>query len=101
MARKRKNETGVLWPEDLRDSSASNEHLRCFAISPKDYDKFMTQAEHADPKDKLPPEYYDFTDVFKHKDEFKLPLHKGVNHPINLKPRTEPSYKKAFLMNPA
>jgi hypothetical protein len=101
MARKRKNETGVLWPEDLRDSSAGNEHLRCFAISPEDYDKFMTQAEYADPKDKLPPEYHDFTDVFKHKDEFKLPPHKGVNHPINLKPGTEPSYKKAFLMNPA
>jgi hypothetical protein len=101
MARKRKNETGVLWPEDLRDSSAGNEHLRCFAISPEDYDKFMTQTEHVDPKVKLLPEYHDFDDVFKHKDEFKLPPHKGVDHPINLKPGTEPPYKKAFPMNPA
>ena len=99
LARKRKHETGALWPEDLKDGR--DEHLRCFAISPEDYDKFMTQAEHVDPKVKLPEEYHDFTDVFKHKDEFKLPPHKGVDHPINLKPGTEPPYKKAFPINPA
>jgi hypothetical protein len=59
----------------------------------------MSKTEHVDPKLLLPPEYHDLEDVFKHKDEFKVPPYKGVNYTINLKPGMEPPYRKAFLMN--
>jgi hypothetical protein len=72
-----------------------------FAMSPEDYEKFITNSVATDPKLKLPPEYYEFADVFKHKSEFTLPDRKpGIDHAINLKPGSEPLYKRGFAMNP-
>jgi hypothetical protein len=103
MSKHKGYKTAVLWPEDF---SVQDEHVQSFAMSnfamsPEDYEKFMTNSVATDPKLKLPPEYYEFADVFKHKSEFTLPDRKpGIDHAINLKPGSEPPYKRGFAMNP-
>jgi hypothetical protein len=68
---------------------------------PKDYEKFITNSVVTDPKLKLPPEYYKFTDVFKYKSEFTLLDRKpSINYAINLKPNSKPLYKRGFTINP-
>ena len=69
-------------------------------MSPKDYDKFITNSMKTDLRLKLLPEYYEFADVFKYKSEFTvLPYRLGINYTINLKPSTEPPYKRGFAIN--
>ncbi|KAM0691543.1 hypothetical protein Q7P36_007742 [Cladosporium allicinum] len=98
ISKKKGYETAVLWPEDF---SADNEHAQCFAMSPEDYDKFMTNTVKTDPQLKLPLEYHEFADVFKHKSEFTvLPHRPSIDHAINLKPGAKPPYKRGFAMNP-
>jgi hypothetical protein len=93
-------ELDILWPEDLDLMERDNHTLFC-AMSPEDYEKFMTDKNKTDPLTKLPPEYYDLVDVFKHKTEFKILEHRpGVDHTINLQPGTQPPYKKDFAYNP-
>jgi hypothetical protein len=90
----------MLWPEDL-DPMERDNHTQFCAMSPEDYEKFMTDKNKTDPLTKLPPEYHDLVDVFKHKTEFKMPEHRpGVDHAINLQPGTQPPYKKGFAYNP-
>lgn len=97
MSKRKGYETAVLWPEDF---SPEDEHVQSFAMSPKDYEKFMTNSVKTDPKLKLPPEYYEFADVFKHKSKFTLPDRKlGIDYAVNLKPGSEPPYKRGFAMN--
>jgi hypothetical protein len=99
MAKNGNYETAVLWPEDF--DSSLRAHVQNFAMSPEDYDKFMTNSEKTDPRDKLPPEHHEFADVFKHKSEFTVPDHRpSIDHAINLRVGIEPPYKKGFPMNP-
>jgi transposase InsO family protein/predicted aspartyl protease len=98
MSKRKGYETAVLWPEDF---SPDDDHAQCFAMTPEDYEKFMTNSTKTDPRLKLPAEYHEFADVFKHKSEFTLPERKpGIDHAINLKPGMEPPYKRSFAMNP-
>jgi hypothetical protein len=52
MSKRRGYETAVLWPEDF---SPEDEHVQSFAMSPEDYEKFITNSVKTDPKLKLPP----------------------------------------------
>ena len=98
MSKNPSNELGVLWPGDF---NSDDEHVQSFAMTPEDFDKFMHDHPTTDPRTKLPVEYHDFLDVFKNKKDFVLQPHRSVDHAINLKPGTEPPYKKGFPMNPA
>jgi hypothetical protein len=61
----------------------------------------MNNKNKTNPKTKLPPEYHDLADVFKHKTDFTLPLHRpSVDYAINLEPGAAPPYKKGFAYNP-
>ncbi|KAM0708516.1 hypothetical protein Q7P35_005168 [Cladosporium inversicolor] len=97
MTKNKKNEVGVLWPEDLDPKKG---HVQSFAMTPEDFEKFMNSQTKTDPLSKLPECYHEFIDVFKHKTDFELPPHQSVDHGINLKPGKEPPYKKGFPMNP-
>ena len=100
LAKKHENDLFVLWPEDMK----RNEHLKnleLHAMSPDDFEKFMSAAKGTDPSTRLPPWLQDMTDCFKNKKEFTLKKHQaGVDHAINLKPGMEAPYKKAYAMNP-
>ena len=44
-------------------------------------------------------EYYNLVDMFRYKDNFKLPPRRKVNYIINLKPREEPPFKRGYAIN--
>jgi hypothetical protein len=70
-------------------------------MSLEDYDKFISDPNKTNPLTKLPPEYHDLVDVFKHKTDFTLLPHRPrVDYTINLQPGTQPPYKKGFAYNP-
>ena len=100
LAKKHENDLFVLWPEDMKRNEHLN-NLELHAMSPDDFEEFMSAAKGTDPSTRLPPWLQDMTDCFKNKKEFTLKRHQaGVDHAINLKPGMEALYKKAYAMNP-
>ncbi|KAI1006278.1 hypothetical protein K3495_g1941 [Podosphaera aphanis] len=53
----------------------------------------------ANPKDFLPPQYYDFLDVFDRKQANTLPPHHSWGHAIELQPGKQPSVARPHSMN--
>ena len=49
----------------------------------------------------LPPEYYNFADIFQVAEKQSLPERGPHNHAIDLKLRQQPSFEKLYLMSPA
>lgn len=69
-----------------------SEEFTIFAASMADIEKSLAPKIRIHPKEKLPPEYHDFLDVFSPKEADKLPRHRGYDHKIRLKEGTEPRF---------
>ena len=97
LAKRRDYKTYVLQPKDF--VAEDNEHLQSFVITSKDFDKFIITLAKTNPLTKLPKEYYNLVDVFRHKDDFKLLPRRKVDYTINLKPSEEPPFKRGYAIN--
>uniref|UniRef100_A0A9Q8PLW9 Uncharacterized protein n=1 Tax=Passalora fulva TaxID=5499 RepID=A0A9Q8PLW9_PASFU len=71
---------------------------KCFYIIPTRH-QFLNKQFNHNPKEKLPPIYYDITDAFLAKDhKGLLPYRLGVDYKIHIKPNSlqEPLYRKPY-----
>lgn len=116
LAKKPKNETVVLQPEDF-NREREREHLfgldildfvdttrgkyvdlNLAIMSPNDLKKFFTTYR-TDLKEKLPLAYYDILDTFYYKNDFTLKKHGLADYTINLKLGTALLYQKGYLIS--
>jgi hypothetical protein len=95
------HEVLILYPKDFArvDSIKAKQEAKLSAISPQDYEEFMTKLHKEPPsleeiKKKIRPEYHDFIDRWDYKAAEKLQSHRpGVDHEILLQPGATPRAK--------
>lgn len=76
-----------------------SEDFTIFAASMADIEKALAPKTKIEPKEKLPPEYHEFLDVFSQTEADKLPPHRAYDHKIRLKEGTEPPFGPLYDMS--
>ena len=70
-----------------------------FAITIKDVEKALAPKKIVDPATILPPEYYEFLDVFSRHLSDQLPPHRPYDHSIRLQPEAKPPASPLYGMS--
>jgi hypothetical protein len=77
----------------------TQEGFRIFAATMRDIEKALEPKTTIDPREKLPPEYHEFLDVFSKKEADKIPPHRLYDHKIQMKEGSEPPFGPLYDMS--
>ena len=89
----------IIWPEAYSaDDEDARSQLSCAKVAAADFDKFMKEAEHADPREKLPKYLHKWAKVFSKPSANILPPYRPEDHEIRLHDDAKLPFKRAYSM---